>query len=78
LNIRKRFKHTFPAVAESTPEMSPLPFLHLMQTLKDLPRTGWLRTIETPELVASYSFGLALLGGFAPVSSCTASAFDYC
>ncbi|KAL2284407.1 hypothetical protein FJTKL_08825 [Diaporthe vaccinii] len=48
------------------PEMSPLPFLHLMQTLKDLPRTGWLRTIETPESVASHSFGLALLGGFAP------------
>lgn len=49
------------------PEASPLPFLHLMQTLKHLPRTGWLRTIENPESVASHSFRVALLGLLAPV-----------
>ena len=48
---------------------SPLPFLHLIQQLKHLPRTGWLRTVENPEGVASYSFRLALIGFFAPVSS---------
>ena len=49
-------------------DRSPLPFLHLMQQLKHLPRTGWLRTVENPESVASHSFRLALMGLFAPVS----------
>ena len=48
-------------------DRSPLPFLHLIQALKHLPRTGWLRTVENPESVASHSFRLALLGLFAPV-----------
>lgn len=48
-------------------DRSPLPFLHLVQALKHLPRTGWLRTVENPESVASHSFRLALLGLFAPV-----------
>ncbi|KAK3291068.1 uncharacterized protein B0H64DRAFT_331254 [Chaetomium fimeti] len=47
-------------------DRSPLPFLHLMQQLKHLPRTGWLRTVENPESVASHSFRLALMGLFAP------------
>ncbi|KAF2259147.1 P-loop containing nucleoside triphosphate hydrolase protein [Lojkania enalia] len=47
-------------------DKSPLPFLHLMQELKHIERTGWLRTIEKPESVGSHSFRLALLGGFAP------------
>lgn len=49
-------------------DSSPLPFLHLIQRLKHLPRTGWLRTVENPESVASHSFRLALIGLFAPVS----------
>lgn len=49
-------------------DSSPLPFLHLMQQLKHLPRTGWLRTVKDPESVASHSCRLALLGLFAPVS----------
>lgn len=52
---------------------SPLPFLHLMQGLKHLPRTGWLRTVSHPESVASHSFRLALLGSLAPVSFITNS-----
>ncbi|KAK4119955.1 hypothetical protein N657DRAFT_580845 [Parathielavia appendiculata] len=47
-------------------DSSPLPFLHLIQQLKHLPRTGWLRTVENPESVASHSFRLALIGLFAP------------
>ncbi|KAF2834181.1 P-loop containing nucleoside triphosphate hydrolase protein [Patellaria atrata CBS 101060] len=47
-------------------DMSPLPFLHLMQELKHMDRTGWLRTVRKPESVGSHSFRLALLGGFAP------------
>ncbi|OAA60576.1 HD domain protein [Niveomyces insectorum RCEF 264] len=50
----------------SPPPPPPLTFLHLLHVLKHLPRTGWLRTIDRPESVAGHSFGLALLGGFAP------------
>ena len=55
-------------------DMSPLPFLHLMQELKHLPRTGWLRTVKNPESVASHSFRLAFLGLFAPVGPALLSA----
>lgn len=48
-------------------EASPLPFLHLIQTLKHIPRTGWLMKIENPESVASHSFRVAFLGLLAPV-----------
>ena len=48
-------------------DRSPLPFLHLMQNLKHLSHTGWLRTVKNPETVASHSFRQALLGLFAPV-----------
>jgi len=48
-------------------DRSPLHFLHLIQQLKHLPRTGWLRTVEQPESVASHSFRLALLSLFTPV-----------
>lgn len=46
---------------------SPLPFLHQLQELKHLPRTGWLRFVKDCETVASHSWRLALLGLFAPV-----------
>lgn len=46
---------------------TPLPFMALVNVLKHLPRTGWLRTISHPESVASHSYGLAMLGLFAPV-----------
>ncbi|KAE9566305.1 hypothetical protein CGMCC3_g17536 [Colletotrichum fructicola] len=45
---------------------SPLPFLHQLQELKHLPRTGWLRFMKDCETVASHSWRLALLGLFAP------------
>ncbi|KAF2256579.1 P-loop containing nucleoside triphosphate hydrolase protein [Trematosphaeria pertusa] len=45
---------------------SPLPFLHLMGSLKRLPRTGWLRTIENPESVAAHMYRLSLMGMLAP------------
>jgi len=50
-------------------EGSPLPFLHLMEVLKHLPRTGWLRTIKNPESVAAHMYRLSLLAMFAPVGS---------
>jgi hypothetical protein len=50
-------------------ERSPLPFLHLMEGLKHLPRTGWLRTIKNPESVAAHMYRLSLLAMFAPVGS---------
>uniref|UniRef100_L2FMT1 Ybr242w-like protein n=1 Tax=Colletotrichum fructicola (strain Nara gc5) TaxID=1213859 RepID=L2FMT1_COLFN len=45
---------------------SSLPFLHQLQELKHLPRTGWLRFMKDCETVASHSWRLALLGLFAP------------
>lgn len=48
-------------------EGSPLPFLHLIEVLKHLPRTGWLRTIKNPESVAAHMYRLSLLTMFAPV-----------
>ncbi|KAK2777113.1 ybr242w-like protein [Colletotrichum kahawae] len=45
---------------------SPLPFLHQLQELKHLPRTGWLRFVKDCETVASHSWRLAFLGLFAP------------
>jgi len=45
----------------------PLPFLHLIEILKHLPRTGWLRTIKNPESIAVYIYRLSLLAMFAPV-----------
>ena len=50
-------------------EGSPLPFLHLIEVLKHLPRTGWLRTIKNPESVAAHMYRLSLLAMFAPVGS---------
>ena len=55
-------------------DRSPLPFLHLIQALKHLPRTGWLRTVENPESVASHSFRLAFLGLLAEVGPALLSA----
>ncbi|KAH8592663.1 HD domain-containing protein [Bisporella sp. PMI_857] len=43
-----------------------LPFLHLMDVLKHLPRTGWLRTINHPESVASHMYRMALIAMTAP------------
>ncbi|KAH7372045.1 HD domain-containing protein [Cadophora sp. MPI-SDFR-AT-0126] len=43
-----------------------LPFLHLMDVLKHLPRTGWLRTIDHPESVASHMYRMALIAMTAP------------
>ena len=63
---------TFRGIMESIHsrlERSPLPFLHLMETLKHLPRTGWLRTIKNPESVAAHMYRLSLLAMFAPVRS---------
>jgi len=54
-------------VEPSKLEGSPLPFLHLMEVLKHLPRTGELRTIKNPESVAAYRYRLLLLAMFAPV-----------
>lgn len=48
-------------------ENTPLPFLHEIEKLKHLPRTGWLRTIESPESVAAHSFRVAILALLAPV-----------
>ncbi|KAF2679533.1 HD domain-containing protein 2-like protein, partial [Lentithecium fluviatile CBS 122367] len=45
---------------------SPLPFMHLVQRLKHIPRTGWLRFIENPESVAAHSYRLDLFGCLAP------------
>ena len=52
---------------DSKVEGSPLPFLHLMEVLKHLPRTEWLRTIKNPESVAAHMYRLSLLAMFAPV-----------
>lgn len=52
-----------------TLDMSPLPFLHLANVLKQLPRTGWLRTIEHPESVAAHMYRMALMALCAPVRS---------
>ena len=40
-------------VIHSELDASPLPFLHLMEVIKLLPRTGWLRTIKHPLIVES-------------------------
>lgn len=48
-------------------EATPLPFLHAIETLKHLPRTGWLRTVQNPESVAAHSFRVAILAMLAPV-----------
>jgi len=47
-------------------DASPLPFLHLMGRLKELPRTGWKRFIANPESVAAHSWGVSVLGMCAP------------
>lgn len=56
-------------VVHSKLDESPLPFLHLMDVLKHLPRTGWLRTIKNPESVAAHMYRLSLLAMLAPVGS---------
>jgi putative hydrolase of HD superfamily len=48
-------------------EATLLPFLHAIEPLKHLPRTGWLRTVENPESVAAHSFRVAILAMLAPV-----------
>ena len=55
--------------AQSNAQASPLPFLHLIGTLKHLPQTGWLRTIDNPESVAAHMYRVAILAMLAPVSS---------
>lgn len=50
-------------------EASPLPFLHLIDDLKHLDRTGWLRSIKHPESVASHMYRMAIMALMAPVSS---------
>ena len=52
---------------DSELEMLPLSFLHLTGNLKHLPRTGWLRAIESPESVAAHMYRLSLLAILAPV-----------
>ncbi|KAJ6004674.1 hypothetical protein N7540_013043 [Penicillium herquei] len=47
-------------------EATPLKFLHELEKLKHLPRTGWLRTIQNPESVAAHSFRVAILAMLAP------------
>ncbi|KAJ6189759.1 hypothetical protein N7519_004667 [Penicillium mononematosum] len=51
-------------------EATPLPFLHAIETLKHLPRTGWLRMFddnpERVESVAAHSFRVAILAMLAP------------
>ncbi|RSL85147.1 hypothetical protein CDV31_016605 [Fusarium ambrosium] len=48
-------------------EQTPLAFMSLINRLKSLDREGWRRKgIEHPESVASHSFGVALMGLFAP------------
>ena len=56
-------------VAHSDLETSPLLILHLIERLKHLPRTWWLRTIKNPESVAAHMYRLAFLAMFAPVRS---------
>ena len=48
-------------------DASPPPFLHLIEILKHLPRTGWLRTVKHPESVSGHMYRLAFLVLFAPV-----------
>ncbi|KAJ6019512.1 hypothetical protein N7522_001579 [Penicillium canescens] len=47
-------------------EATLLPFLHAIEPLKHMPRTGWLRTIQNPESVAAHSFRVAILAMLAP------------
>ncbi|KAJ5625164.1 P-loop containing nucleoside triphosphate hydrolase protein [Penicillium lagena] len=47
-------------------ETTPLPFLHEIEKLKHLPRTGWLRTMQHVESVAAHSFRVAILAYLAP------------
>ncbi|KAL2783831.1 HD domain-containing protein [Aspergillus keveii] len=47
---------------------TPLSFLHAIGRLKDVPRTGWLRTISNPESVSDHSFRVAVLSYLAPPS----------
>jgi hypothetical protein len=48
-------------------DASPLPFLHLLEVLKHLDRTGWKRWLKHPESVAAHMYRLAFLVMFAPV-----------
>ena len=48
-------------------DASPLPFLHQVEVLKHLPRTGWLRMIKTPESVAAHMYRMAIMAMLAPV-----------
>lgn len=56
-------------VVHSKLDESPLLFLHLIDVLKHLPQTGWLRTIKNPESVAVHMYRLLLLAMLAPVGS---------
>jgi hypothetical protein len=38
-----------------------LPYLHLVDVLKHLPRTGWLRFVDHPESVAAHMYRMALI-----------------
>ncbi|KAI3339073.1 hypothetical protein F4824DRAFT_458072 [Ustulina deusta] len=47
-------------------DKSLLSFFHLLEYLKHLPRTGWLRMLNHPESVGSHSFRVAIMSLFAP------------
>jgi hypothetical protein len=55
-------------VVYSKLDASPLPFLHLLEVLKHLDRTGWKRWLDRPESVAAHMYRLEFLVMFAPVS----------
>lgn len=56
------------SLAYSKLDASPLPFLHLLEVLKHLDRTGWKRWLKRPESVAAHMYRLAFLVMFAPAS----------
>ncbi|KAE8441379.1 hypothetical protein EG329_005006 [Mollisiaceae sp. DMI_Dod_QoI] len=54
-------------VVYSKLDASPLPFLHLLEVLKHLDRTGWKRWLDRPESVAAHMYRLEFLVMFAPM-----------
>jgi hypothetical protein len=66
-NIRPFQPFCIMPVIYSKLDASPLPFLHLLEVLKHLDRTGWKRWLKHPESVAAHMYRLAFLVMFAPV-----------
>ncbi|KAH6959693.1 hypothetical protein BKA56DRAFT_600862 [Ilyonectria sp. MPI-CAGE-AT-0026] len=59
--------HAIEKTHPSPLDRTPFPFMLTMSRLKRLRREGWARKgIEHPESVAAHSFGVALMGFFAP------------